>query len=165
MLPLKTTNDLLVVKFYSLFSVSFNTSDQHLPLKGCPLFVLLTLFHLCFSFLSLPLLLLFTGLSPPFPGLPLTSILILSPGYLIQFHDMNCFYYRVLGPPATPELLILKGDFFENLSIASSRELNLEMSLKWRYVFGECCCCNKLGEPQWLQSFLEALGENLLPCF
>lgn len=46
MLPLKTTNDLLVVKFNFLFSVAFNASDQHLPLKCCPLLVLLTLCHL-----------------------------------------------------------------------------------------------------------------------
>lgn len=61
----------------------------------------------------------FIGLSP-FPGLPLTSILILSPDDLTQSHDMNFFYYSVLGPLGTPELLILKGDPGSLLSMDAS---------------------------------------------
>lgn len=51
MLPLKTTNDLLVVKFNFLLSVAFSASDQHLPLKGHPLWVLLTRGHSGSAFL------------------------------------------------------------------------------------------------------------------
>lgn len=55
MLPLKTTNDLLVVKFNFLLSAAFSGSDQHLPLKGHPLWVLLTRRPFWLLFPSLPL--------------------------------------------------------------------------------------------------------------
>lgn len=83
MLPLKTINDLLVVKFNFLFSVPFNASDQHLPLKCCALLVWLLLCCIRSPFLSLLPPVSLTDLSPSFPGLPLTSVLTLSPGYLI----------------------------------------------------------------------------------
>lgn len=131
-------------------------SIEHLwstPTKCCPLLVLLTLCHLYPSFPSPYTPASYTGLSSSCPGLSPNSILTLSPGHLIQIQDRNCFYYEVLGPLGTPELLILKGhpkhlfpiDFFAKLSIDSSRELDLLSIHEMRAVgIGGYFHCNEL---------------------